>query len=288
MPKLSFRKLNPNGSSFVLRTARMIPAGNLTYVKLCRFEVLDGDGAARSGIYHESRLYETEGTNPIAVHDLSKIKFLCPIARPPVLREMLHEPDSDQLLYFYRNPATLYGPAAAVFLPQGTNSVILQPQLAIVIKDPERFVRRELAANVILGYTMVVTIYDPQMRSQEEAIGIAPGASSDFGAATAPFLVTPEELPLAPSPDETDIILNVPLTSKKNDETYGSILLGDEGASPYASIERCSRDVTLQFGETILLGHPSVGLEAHVGDSVQYQASPFGAVTIQLLPSEFE
>lgn len=272
----------------MLGSARIIPAGNLLHVKLCRFEVLDSEGAARSGIYHESRLYETEGTNPIGVHDLSNIKFLCPIARPPVMREMLHEPDSDRLLYFYRNPSTLYGPAAAVFLPQGTNSVILQPQLAIVIKDTERYISREAAASVILGYTMVVTIYDPHLRSQEEAIGIGPGASSDFGAATAPFLVTPEELPLAPSPDETDIILSVPLTSKKNDETYGSILLGDEGASPYASIERCSRDVTLQFGETLLLGHPPEGLEAHIGDSVQYQASPFGAITIQLLPSEFE
>jgi 2-keto-4-pentenoate hydratase/2-oxohepta-3-ene-1,7-dioic acid hydratase in catechol pathway len=196
--------------------------------------------------------------------------------------------EDSPILYAYRNPSSLSGPASALFLPAGCSSVILQPQLAVVIKDSERAINREAAGEHVLGYTMIITAVDVALRTQEEAIGVGPGASSDFGAATAPFLVTPEELPLVPSPDETDVIISLPLSSKKNDQPYGSVPLGDLGASPYASIERCSRDVPLQFGEALLLGHPPEGLEAHVGDTVQYQATPFGAINIQLLPSEFE
>jgi hypothetical protein len=55
-------------------------------VKLCRFEPLGVPGTVHSGIVHGGKVYETDGTNPVAVHEAGDVRLLSPVGRPPSIR----------------------------------------------------------------------------------------------------------------------------------------------------------------------------------------------------------
>src|SRR5579885_1938192 len=108
-------------------------------VKLCRFELLSSPGDVKTGIVHGGKIYETDGSNPIAIHEAADVRPLPPVGLPPALRffrfsDSTLGTESDALpLSFYGNPGSLIGPSQIVPRLDLTAELDYEPYVAVVI-----------------------------------------------------------------------------------------------------------------------------------------------------------
>lgn len=166
-------------------------------MKLCRFEIENHPEEPRSGIFHEGKVYETDGQNAIAIHDPANIRFLSPIGRPAALRcfesyEAL--PGEWGVSYFFLNPANLRGPNETFDLPPAVEELGIEVRVAAVLQDAGLNVEPAESDGFILGYTFVALFVD-RAAEREGAPHPARWAElRDLGGFVAPFVVTPDEL----------------------------------------------------------------------------------------------
>lgn len=168
-------------------------------MKLCRFEVANRPGdLARSGIYHEGKVYETDGQNAIGVHDPANVRFLCPIGRPPVVRcfeSYQAGPGEHALSYFFMNPGLLQGPDGTIEIPPTVENLDLEVRVFGVSQDSGLMVDEKEADEFLLGYGFMVVLVDRELAgSSMEVSSEHWSAARDVGAFVSPFIVTPEEL----------------------------------------------------------------------------------------------
>lgn len=166
-------------------------------MKLCRFELNESPGTARSGVLHDEKMYETDGRNATAAHDLGKLALLPPIGRPPSVRVFDVHRDAvgnPKLSYDFLNPARIIGPAAELPSPEIARDLEIEPRVAMVLKDDGERVETGEAADLVLGYAVMNTFVAPQELAEEESAGLPPGRSKDVAFAIGPWLTTPEDL----------------------------------------------------------------------------------------------
>ncbi len=169
-------------------------------VKLCRFELLAEPGLVKTGIVHNGKIYETDGTNPIAVHEAADVRPLPPVGLPPTVRffrisdtELAIEPET-QPLYFYGNPGVLIGASQIVSLPDLTGELDYEPYLACVVAQEGLGIAVDQADSYILGYTILNALVMRDVERAEARAGCGPGRSRDYAMALGPVITTPEEL----------------------------------------------------------------------------------------------
>ena len=145
-------------------------------VKLCRFELLAVPGEVKTGIVHNGKIYETDGTNPIAVHEAADVRPLPPVGVPPTIRffrisdaEMAIDPET-QPLYFYGNPGVLIGASQIVSMPDITGELDYEPYIAAVVAQEGLVIPVDEADGYILGYTILNVLV---MRDVERAEALA-------------------------------------------------------------------------------------------------------------------
>lgn len=161
-------------------------------MKLCRFETLDEPGRARSGIYFEGRLYETEALKPIGVHDLSKIRLLPPTV-PPTVRCF-----EDGGWFTYRNSTGLSGPVSQVVAPSFARELDMEIRIAAVVGQPGAELDEGESVASLLGATLLIGLVARDLERAEEAAGRPRWQSVDLPMAIGPFVTTLDELePLA-------------------------------------------------------------------------------------------
>ncbi len=148
-------------------------------MKLCRFELLDEPGRARSGIFHDSRLYETDGNNPVAIHEMSKVRVLSPIGRASSIR--LFNGES----FVYVNASPLVGPLAEIDAPAAGRQFDFEVRIATVVKDFGEHIEPDEALGFVLGF-MVMINYLAADRSD-------PVAARDFPVSVGPTITTIDE-----------------------------------------------------------------------------------------------
>jgi len=162
-------------------------------MKLVRFDLTASPGQVRSGIYYDNRIYETNGNQPVGIHDLSKLTLLAPLGSPPAVRRFVAQPDGS-LAYEYLNPTILQGPLAEIDAPDFTRELTPQISLGIIVSDAGELIEEVEAPGFILGFTVVTVLVAEDIRREEKQQGLGPGRSSDIGIVVGPFLTTPDEL----------------------------------------------------------------------------------------------
>lgn len=169
-------------------------------MKLCRFELLAAPGDIKSGIVHSGKIYETDGSNPIAVHEAADVRPLPPVGQPPALRffrfsdaDLTTTPDSLPL-YFYGNPGSLIGASQIVPRLDLTAELDYEAYIAVVIAQNGTNIPVDQADGYILGYTILNALVMRDVERAETRAGFGAGRSRDYAMALGPVLTTPEEL----------------------------------------------------------------------------------------------
>ncbi len=231
-------------------------------MQLCRFQLRDEDGVIRSGIFHESRLYETDGQQPIGVHDLSKIIMLAPIQSAASFRVF-----DGELNYQYRNSATYGGPLTEFDAPGGELGI--EARVVAVIKDAGDRITVDEAEEFILGFTLMLGFV---LEDKNE---------HDLPFALGPFLNIPE----TPLPQ----IFAKPFQLKVNSEVVAeaSTAMPDFGGM----IARATRYNRVLPSD--LIGAPAVsfgslsksllGRNLQPGDSIQLVQEELGVLTVKVV-----
>lgn len=157
-------------------------------MKLCRFESIQNPGQIHSGIFYENRIYETDGKNPVAVHELSNIRLLSPVGRPNSIRIFKNVQEAGFPGYCYLNPSH-FGTQSEWILPSSLNELDFEVRIASAIGKPGEEIEIDDAESYILGYTIFLNFIHQDPNQQ----GTPSIWSRDFKSVIGPFLVTAEE-----------------------------------------------------------------------------------------------
>lgn len=179
------------------RSQKLISSGRyLVFVKLCRFELLEEPEQIRSGIYFDGKIYETDGINPIGVHELDRIRLFPPLGHPPVLRlfDTVVAEDGTQIPYYsYANPMVLTGPNSEITLPAQDNDWDFEVRVCGVVGDRGEQIDAVEAPSFIIGYSLMLVLKSTRT-SLEATVGYSHAGVRDYGIAIGPFLVTPDDV----------------------------------------------------------------------------------------------
>lgn len=166
-------------------------------MKLCRFELHEAPGQPRSGIYHEGKVYETDGERAIGIHDPGSLSLLTPLGIPPSIRvfEAYRKPNGEEALnYRFCSVGGLVGPNGEIAVTVGERSLDFNVHVVGIVSDTGESVEASEAPGFVLGYALLLQLYDTDLAGEEAALQLATGASHDFGGALGPYVTTPEDL----------------------------------------------------------------------------------------------
>ena len=235
-------------------------------MQLCRFVLREDPETVRSGIYHENRLFETDGEKPIGVHELSKIVLLAPIQHAPSLRVF-----DESLNYTSRNSAVFGGPLTEFDAPPGTLGV--EVRVAAILKDSGERVSVEEAADFILGYTLFLGLIAEDRMN--------PILAADFPFAVGPFLNIPEAAPAE--------LFKKPIQVKVNGEVIAEVAYP---LPDFESMIECATETNRVLVADLIAGPrlplppmPStpLGRGLQPGDNVQVVQENLGILTVKVL-----
>lgn len=170
----------------------------------------------------------------------------------------------DEPLMFFKPSTAVIGPGDAIVLPQQSDQVELEIELAIVIGKVTKNVSRELAAEHIWGFTIGndVTARDLQFTDLQWA------RSKGFDTFC----------PLGPWIETDFVPESQALTSYVNDEERQSDTVSGMVFDPYTLVSFVSENVTLLPGDVILTGSPAGISRIEAGDVVQCDIEGIGSL----------
>jgi 2,4-didehydro-3-deoxy-L-rhamnonate hydrolase len=149
-------------------------------------------------------------------------------------------------LLFSKTPNALNGPFDPVIMPDSSDQVDWEVELAVVIGKRGKRIQKQQAYDHIAGYTVMNDVSG--RRAQFKHSQWFRGKSFDTFAPLGPVLVTP---------DEIDDIQNLRLTAKVNGELMQDGTTRDMMFKIDAIIADISEDITLVPGDIISTGTPA-------------------------------
>jgi fumarylacetoacetate (FAA) hydrolase len=165
-------------------------------VKLCRFSLAD-DPRPRAGIFHDGKIYETDGEKAIGVHVPDSVQLLTPIGHAASLRIF---DVSDPGVFKYGNPGAIAPPEYEILFPE-TDRAGCDVFLCAVIGSSDRETTHAEADALILGYTILLAFSIGDSRQTAKRY--------DPGYVLGPFVVTPDELEPKASATERGLALTL-------------------------------------------------------------------------------
>lgn len=251
-------------------------------MKLCRFELVNEPAHPRSGIVYGSKVYETDGTNAVGVHEWSDVHLLAPLGLPPSVRffsepdpELSWEEGEDSPVppFTYLNPAALIGPGLALPFPEWSRDLRVDACLGVVVAGAGRSVPVSESDELILGLTLVTSFYVP---------GLADGRSRDAGFAVGPAITTPDELDDAVTVDERGRRYRFGLTLRVNSEDIGTYDLSTLPQTVAELLSSASNSCAIHQGDVIAVSLGSNERKLEKGDQVQLVCEKLGTLTTRL------
>lgn len=244
-------------------------------MQLCRFVLRDDPDSLKSGIFHENRLFETDGRQALGVHELSKIILLPPIVQPPSVRVFVDSP----LSWTYRNPSVFMGPLAEFDAPISTKLLDFDIHVCAVIKDRGDSLSPEEATDVILGYSLFVAFVAADQESTE--LGVK---AYDYPFAIGPFISTPDIVH-----GEQDPTFKTNLSVKINGEEIYSEQLEHARFEDYLCA--ASQSMPILASELIVgskleaprLHRTKLNRSLRPGDAIQIQSDTLGILTLKIV-----
>ena len=210
------------------------------------------------------------GGKPIAVLE-KNVQLLSPVPDPQSFRDFyafeehvkaarklrgldMH-PDWFRLAIFYfSNPAALYGHGQEVLYPGGTQELDFELEFAVIIANGGSDIKKEDADAYIGGYTVCNDWSARDLQREEMAMNLGPAKGKDFASSFGPYMVTPDELEGA---WDNNGKLNLRMTCHVNDKLISDGNTNDLYHPFTTMIERASMNAKLLPGD--YLGSGTVG-----------------------------
>ena len=199
-----------------------------------------------------------------AEYPLEEVRLLAPVRRPPSVRDFYAfeehvrnaravtgrgevMPEWYQLpVFYFSNPAAIYGPNEEVPYPDGTEELDYELEVAAVIG----------ADGAIGGFTVLNDWSARDLQRQEMRVGLGPAKGKDFATSLGPVVVTPDEFG----------DLKLEMVARVNGEERSRGNLGDIHWSWEAIVEQAARNTELRPGDVIGSGTVGTGCILEHGD----------------------
>ena len=218
-----------------------------------------------------------------AVLPLAEVKLLAPIPRPPKiicigLNYADHAEEAGLAIparpsVFLKAPSTVIGPGEPILRPRTTEQLYYEIELAVVIGQRSKAVRRERAMECVSGYTILNDVSARDLQFAKDG-GIILGKNFDTASPTGPCLVLTDELP-----DPTTLGLRTWVNGQLRQDGNTRNLIFDIPAI----ISFLSQQLTLERGDVIATGTPAgvgLGMKPQVwlqpGDTVRMEIDGIG------------
>ncbi len=263
-------------------------------VKLCRFDLASSPGSARSGIVYGGKVFETDGSNPVAVHEWSDARLLAPVGQPtsvrlfsaqrPAFAEWLESDQEPGLSFTYLNPSLVLGPQSLVPRFGLSTTIGCKPCLAAVIGEPAADVEPSTADGLIIGLSLAAVFYAIDLERDEMAKGLGIGRSHDVGVAVGPALSTPDEMDDFLAESDRGRAYRAPLSMRLNGEEVLRVELGTLPWTLGEIVSFASRSCSLAKGDLFLLavGTSRTDQPMSQGDEVHVLCEPVGLLANRL------
>ncbi|CAN5414904.1 fumarylacetoacetate hydrolase family protein [soil metagenome] len=223
---------------------------------------------------------ESDGaTAPLIRHDISEIKLLAPVPRPPLLRDfMAFETHLKNIyptlgreipptwyefpVYYKGNPSDLGANDEDIAVPSYEENLDFEFELGFVISKRGIDISRECALNHVFGLMIYSDFSARVFQSREMSVGLGPAKGKDFqrGHVFGPYLVTIDEIP---------DLYNLHMTAKVNGEVWCDSNTSSIHWRFDQLIEHASRDEWIEAGEIFGTGTVGWGSAAERGTSLQ-------------------
>lgn len=256
-------------------------AGYPLAVKLCRFDLASAPGRPRSGIVYGGKIYETDGTNPIGIHDWNDVSLLAPIGRPPSVR--LFEPGLP-LSFRYLNPGALHGPSTILKKPASMDRLSFLPCAALVVASNAAEVNPDRAEEVLLGLSLAMVLVNQADTEDRQS-----ARHYDAGIVLGPVITTPDEVEEAVEMRADGKTYRLTVSVRINGEEKQTFSLADLAASVSGALSHCSESCPLAQGDLVLLQSPEpfdasrqIGRYLERGDEIQLVCDRLGALSASI------
>ncbi|MDQ2986970.1 MAG: fumarylacetoacetate hydrolase family protein [Armatimonadota bacterium] len=218
-------------------------------MKLCRFSVAD-DPRPRAGIFHDGKIYETDGEKALGVHAPEAVDLLTPIGHAASLRLFDAWAASPKPQFVYGNPGAIAPPEHEILFPE-TDLAGVDVYMAVVVGSTDREVTIEEADQLVLGYSTFLAW----------SIGDSRQASKlyDPGFILGPFVVTPDEMDDRATATERGKVFNLKCRLHLGDDIVANVEMGDMTYTFAEMVREASRGADLREGDIIAAG-PIPGL----------------------------
>jgi fumarylacetoacetate (FAA) hydrolase len=221
-------------------------------------------------------------------HALDGLELLAPIPDPPSVRDFFafeqhvktgfslrgaEVPEAwyEQPTFYFSNPASIVGPNSPVRKPPATQMLDFELEIAAVIGADQ-----EIAA-----FTLLNDWSARDLQAREMTVGLGPAKGKDFASSLGPWLVTPDELPLA------DGRLDVEATATVNGAELPRTWAGAQQFPWPALVAHAARDTRLRPGDVLGSGTLNRGCLLELGpldgdrflqpgETVTLEAGPLG------------
>lgn len=260
-------------------------------MKLCRFVLKDAPDQARSGIYHDGKVYETDGERAIGIHDPGSLSLLTPLGTPPAMRVFnRYRRSNGEEAFGYRfcNVTGLAGPLGEIAVNVGVHELDFDVHVVGIVGEHAEAVEPHEAASFVLGYALLLQLYDPDLTEDERMHETPVGRSHDFGGALGPYLTTPDELvDFTVGSDPTSFGWNYRVRVNDIEVAAGS----EEAVVPFATLLTLSSSAhAVHAGEVLgwpalgrpLLSETALGRQLFSGDKIEVTVDGLGTLVARV------
>jgi fumarylacetoacetate (FAA) hydrolase len=198
-----------------------------------------------------------------AEHRLEDVSLRAPVLRPPSVRDFyafeqhvrtarerrgLEVPKEwyEQPVFYFSNPATIYGPEEHVPYPDGVEELDYELEVAAIVG----------AEGAIGGFTVMNDWSARDLQRVEMRVGLGPAKGKDFATSLGPVVVTPDEF------DGT----GATMVARVNGEERSRGELGDMHFSWQRIVERAALNTRLMPGDVLGSGTVGTGCILELGD----------------------
>jgi len=261
-------------------------------VKLCRFELKSSPGEIRSGLVYSGKVYETDGSQSIAVHEAADVRPLSPVGRPPSIRFFrttdgtLPVTSGDGLpLYFHGNPSALYGPSQVLPTPATVAHVDFEPYLVGIVGSDGVNIPVDNADNFILGFTLALMLVSPDVMREEAELKSGFGRSFEIGGVIGPVITTPDDLDESLEEELPSRKYRLSVVTRVNGVERGRGEIADLPASIGELVAAASDTGPVRSGDLIALGPIAMSDEPtflESGDDVQLSVEHLGTLSLKI------
>ncbi len=174
---------------------------------------------------------------------------------------------------FLKPPSSVIGPGDNIIIPEQTQEVHHEIELAVIIGKQGKNITKERAKEHIFGYTILldITARDIQSKAKEKGHPWFVAKGFDTFCPLGPVVVTSDEIH---DPHSLSIRLKVNSEIRQDGNTQSMIHKIDR------IIEYCSSIITLEPGDVIATGTPEGVAKFEHGDILQATIEKIGTLTV--------